>query len=217
MLRDLVTGLLDLLAPPTCAACRAPLDVRSQGFCEGCRLLIDPWPCRAQDALDRDACVYGGPLRDALHRLKYQGATELAPVLARWLERPAAAWLGQLGCVAVVPLHPRRLRARGYTQSALLARPLARALGLPFMPRLLARVRDTDAQVGKLRRERKAHLAGAFVASAAAAERAVLVLDDVRTTGATFEEARRALTAAGARAVYTLALARADDRGLEVA
>ncbi len=161
---------------------------------------------------DRAACLYGGPLRDALHRLKYEGASEVARPLAALLSEPAQAFAGRVECVTAVPLHPRRLRARGYNQSALLARPVARVLAQPFAARLLARVRETAPQVGQGRPERARQLAGALRARPEARGRAVLVVDDVRTTGATLAEARRALEAAGARAVYTLVLARADGR-----
>jgi ComF family protein len=207
MLQRLGSGLLDLLAPPRCAACVAPLDARLTGFCDACAPLIESAPTHPGPTADRDACLYGGPLRDALHRLKYAGASDVAPALARLAERPARSFGGLVDCLAVVPLHRSRLCARGFNQSALLARPLARVLAVPFEPRLLQRTRDTVAQVGKGRSERAAQLAGVFAASPRARGRAVLVFDDVRTTGATLAEARRALVAAGARAVFTLALA----------
>jgi len=207
VLRHVISGLLDLLAPPTCAACRAPLALRISGFCAGCAPLIDPVVTQASRT-DLAACVFGGPLRDALHRLKYEGASELAPALAGLLREVASTLSDTVDCVTAVPLHPRRLRARGYNQSALLAAPVARQLGVRFAPGLLVRVSD-QRQVGSDRRARTAQLAHAFVARATARDRACLVIDDVRTTGATLAAARRALLDAGAREVHTLALARA--------
>jgi predicted amidophosphoribosyltransferase len=120
--------------------------------------------------------------------------------------------------VTFVPLHPRRLRARGYNQAALLARPLAHALSVPLAPFLLARVRDTAAQVGRGASVRKDQLAQAFRTRGALSQRTCLVVDDVRTTGATLAEARRALLAGGAARVCTLALAcvlpEEESRGL---
>ncbi|MDB4976122.1 MAG: phosphoribosyltransferase domain protein [Myxococcaceae bacterium] len=212
MLQQVLTGLLDLLSPPRCAACATLLDTRAQGFCAGCDLLVEPLLTPAAttglDGLDDlAACSYGGPLRDALHRFKYEGASELAPALSLWLEQPARALLGRVDCVAVVPLHARKLRQRGYNQSALLARPVARLLGVRFTPSLLRRARDTPAQVGLGRHARQSQLAGAFIVTRKLAGASVLVVDDVRTTGATLDEARRALSEGGARRVYTLALA----------
>ncbi|HEY6879594.1 MAG TPA: ComF family protein [Polyangiales bacterium] len=208
MYRALLHGLLELLAPPTCAACADGIEARELTFCSACELLVDRVPVRVGD--DRDACVFGGPLRDAIHRLKYRGQSELAPGLAHWLIEAAQPLAQEVDLVTAVPLHARRLRERGFNQSVLLARPVARALAVPLVPRWLKRVRGASAQVGSGRQARVRALAGAFTASAAAKGRRVLVVDDVRTTGATLEEARRALHTAGATAVYTLALAVAD-------
>lgn len=205
MVQLFLEGLCDLLAPPTCAACRAPLAQRAEGFCGACAPLIDLVP-RPPGCDDLDACHYGGPLREALHRFKYEGAHELAPALARYLV-PCARGLRGIERVTAVPLHPRRLRARGYNQAALLARLVARALSRPFAPWALARISYSEAQVGRSRAERMAELAHAFGARASVAGHTYLVVDDVRTTGATLAEARRALLAGGAARVCTLALA----------
>jgi ComF family protein len=179
-------------------------------FCGACEPLVDSAPIPAGVLRDRDACIYGGPLREALHRLKYRGQSELASGLSHWLIEPAQVFAGIVDVVAPVPLHPRKLRERGYNQSGLLARPVARSLEVPFWPSLLRRPRASAAQVGRGRMARARSLQGAFVASPRALGKRVLVVDDVRTTGATLEEARRALREAGAVAVYTLALALAD-------
>jgi ComF family protein len=216
MLRSLLFGLADLVSPPLCVACRAQLVHRSLGFCDGCRPLLEPAPHTANDP-HRDAFVYGGPVRDALHRLKYEGASEVASALARLLREPAQGFAGLIDCLTVVPLHPRRLRERGYNQSALLARPIARLLGVPFLPRLVTRLRDTEAQVGKKAHERRAQLARAFRATPRVRGKAVLVVDDVRTTGATLAAVCAALELAGARQLFTLTLAAAladDDDAL---
>lgn len=206
MLNSLLAGLADLVSPPVCAACRSSLAERALGFCEACRPLLDRASLTADDA-HRDAYSYGGPLREALHRLKYEGASEVAPLLAELLNEQALPFVGKVDLVTVVPLHVRRLRARGYNQSALLAAPVARSFGVPFAPTLLRRVRDTPPQVGRGQRERHAQLANAFTASSRARGRAILVVDDVRTTGATLLEVCRTLEAAGARKLFTLALA----------
>ncbi|MDB4985374.1 MAG: Competence protein, partial [Myxococcaceae bacterium] len=117
MLQQVLAGLFDLLSPPACAACSSLLEARSQGFCEACRPLLERAELDAptlESGRDLDACVYGGPLRDALHRFKYEAASELAKPLASWLEQPVRSLIGRVDLVAVVPLHPRRLRTRGY-------------------------------------------------------------------------------------------------------
>jgi ComF family protein len=210
MLQRFVRGLLELVAPPACAACVVPLGAEEAGFCGGCRPLVDELP--GSRAEDRAACVYGGPLAEALQRLKYHGRLEVAPALAELLAVRAQELAGRVDVVTAVPLAPARLRERGYNQSGLLARPVAQLVGAPFVPRILWRLRTANSQVGAGRLERARQLEGAFAARGVAGQR-VLVIDDVRTTGATFAEARRALVAAGASEVIGLALAQTPEPG----
>jgi ComF family protein len=208
MLKRFVQGMLDLLAPARCAACDGLLTLHEQGFCGGCCTLIDG--SSAGNELDLVACVYGGPLAEALHRLKYGGALQVVPALAALFEPSLPELSGRVDLVTAVPLTGARLRARGYNQSGLLAQHVARALRVPFRPRVLRRVREGAAQVGKGREVRALQLHQAFEASGVEGRR-VLVLDDVRTTGATLSEARRALEACGAHSVITLALAHTPE------
>jgi ComF family protein len=208
MLMRFVQGMLDLLAPARCAACDGELALHEQGFCGGCCMLIDGAAHAGED--DLVACVYGGPLADALQRLKYSGALHVAPALSALFEPSLEELGGRVDLVTAVPLAPARLRARGYNQSGLLAQQVARALRVPFRPGALRRVRAGAAQVGHGREVRALQLHLAFEAVGVQARR-VLVLDDVRTTGATLSEARRALRAGGAHRVITLALAQTPE------
>jgi ComF family protein len=135
----------------------------------------------------------------------------MANALAHYLIEPALMWNGRVDRVCAVPLHPVRLRQRGYNQSALLAWPIARALGVRFDPWLVRRRRPTRNQVGLSLQERAANVDGAFIASTRAQHERVLVVDDVLTTGATTAAVAKALIEAGAREVLTLVLARADS------
>jgi ComF family protein len=114
-----------------------------------------------------------------------------------------------------VPLHPERLRERGYNQSALLARTCANKLGITYREDLLVRQRATSPQVGLSFHERLCNVSGAFQAAfpfttEALAGRRILIVDDVCTTGATIEACAAPLFAAGARSVWGLVLARPD-------
>jgi ComF family protein len=200
-------GLLELVAPRGCAGCENVLAPAERGFCEACAPLLDDGG-RLGDALA--AYVYGGPMAEAVRRLKYGRRTELAPVLGRMLAARATELAGIVDCVVPVPLHPRRLRRRGFNQAALLARPVAKALAVPLSVTDLRRVRDTPPQARLGAVERATNVRGAFVALRAPGSR-VLLIDDVRTTGATLAECAEALRIAGAERVVTLVLARAED------
>jgi ComF family protein len=155
--------------------------------------------------------AFGGPVREALHALKYRGERRLAPVLAgAMVERWRRA--GRGGELLVpVPVHASRRRERGFDQAEDLAAAVARGLGLPWAPALERRTR-TVAQHSLGRAERARNLGGAFVVRADHRDvvmgRWTILVDDVSTTGATLTECAAALRTAGARAVSALTLAR---------
>lgn len=112
--------------------------------------------------------------------------------------------------VAPVPLARLRQRERGYNQAALLARPLAAALGVPYRPDVVARVRETPSQVGRSLASRRDNVADAFSArESRTSGRRVLLVDDVLTTGATLDAAAKALKQAGAVHVAAVVVSRA--------
>ena len=157
----------------------------------------------------RAAAVYEGPLERAIHRFKYEGWRALAPALAGLMADRLAVEAPPGALVVPVPLHDRRLRARGYNQSELLAAELRRRFRLPAPAGRLIRLRDTPPQVGLDRPRRQANVEGAFAwRGPALAREPVLVIDDVATTGATLEACAVALRAAGAGTVHGLTLAR---------
>lgn len=210
MLRDVCRAVLDLLAPRRCAACELELEPEERGLCAGCAVLLDEVPPALRaPAESASAFVYGGPIADAIRGLKYAGRTDAARVLGELLAEEARPFGGRVDAVVPVPLHPTRLRERGFNQAALLGAPVARALGVPLSTGRLRRVRRTPPQAGLERATRVDNVRGAFKARPDARRPRVLVVDDVRTTGATLGACRAALYEAGAERVYLYTLARA--------
>ena len=143
---------------------------------------------------------------------KHADRTFAAPAFGAWLARAGAELIADAGVIVPVPLHWRRLAARRYNQSALLAQAVARQCGRACAVDALRRLRPTPSQGGLGRLGRARNVRGAFAVPPArralVAGRRVLLVDDVLTTGATAEVASRALLAAGARAVDVITLAR---------
>ena len=191
------------LEEPLCPRCGRELEQRRAGC--GCQARL------RSVALLRSAAAYEGPLEQALHRFKYEGWRALAPALAGLMvdRLPCPIEGGESARLLPVPLHRRRLRERGYNQSALLARELRRRWGLPDAAGRLVRVRDTPPQVGLDRPTRRQNVAGAFDWDGALLGGGrILLVDDVATTGATLEACGRALKAAGAGRVEAVTVAR---------
>jgi ComF family protein len=112
--------------------------------------------------------------------------------------------------IVPVPLGKQRLQERGYNQVGMIARPLALALGIQYVPKALNRQRETRSQVGLTKAERHDNVRGAFQALGVVVNRkTVLVMDDVATTGSTLSSSAEALFSSGAKDVYALTVARA--------
>jgi predicted amidophosphoribosyltransferase len=219
----MLAQLVALAVPPRCAACRAPCRRAAEVLCRGCRRAL-PWlpaaccercalplPCgrcparAAPFAAAWSAVAYEGTARDALHALKFAGARPLADVMAAQIAAGAPPGL-LAGAIVPVPAHPGRRRRRGYDPAELLARALARRTGLPLR-RVLSRPGGAARQLGAPRHVRRApgRLA---IAAVRAAPPAVVLVDDVHTTGATLEACAAALRRAGAGRVVAVTWAR---------
>jgi predicted amidophosphoribosyltransferase len=180
-----------------CPRCWSPLD----GRCERCTAMP-----RAFEAL-RARFRFDGAARRALLEAKFRGVTALlAPLALAATEAVPDGW--GIDAVAPVPLHGSRQRRRGYNQAALISKAVAAHLGVPHRADLVWRTRATRPQAGLSREARLRNLQGAFSARPVAGS--VLLVDDVTTTGATFEATVLALLDAGATRVYALAVARED-------
>jgi ComF family protein len=200
---------VQFIAEPLCDGCGAPFEYDIGGRCPAC--LAKP---RAF-ARARAACLYDDASRDLILKFKHADRTDLAKLFARWIGRAAADLLAEADAVAPVPLHPSRLLARRYNQAAEIARPLARAHRLTYLPDALVRARRTDSQGGKSGSGRRRNVAGAFEVPPArrglVEGRSILLIDDVLTTGSTVEGCARALLKAGAARVDVAVVARVRE------
>jgi ComF family protein len=183
---------------PVCHRCGQPLQ---KGF--DCRLCAE-WPAGLERA--RSAVWLDGSARVAVHRLKYDGWSRAAEGMAEAM-RQLEPLTGQV-CLVPIPLGGRRLRERGYNQSERIAAALGSTVGLPVGCDLLERVRETRTQTALTPEARHANVTGAFHAGPVEGLALVLV-DDVFTTGATLAAAAAALTEGGAARVEAVTFARA--------
>lgn len=220
-------SLLELLFPSTCVHCGdggnllcdqcmdlvQPLD---KNICRQCALPMErPGTCARcatdRPAADRMLATYqmDGPVRSAVHALKYDGITAIAPVLGGHMAQMDPLDRLEVDLVAPVPLHSRRLRERGFNQAELLARSVSHSRGWPLDASALARERNTPPQVeAPNEAERAASMRGAFRSNREFDGERVLLIDDVVTTASTVNSAAAALKRAGAERVTVLALAR---------
>jgi ComF family protein len=198
------------VSPPVCAVCGDPLPswrvvTRDEGTCARCR--------RARPAFDRAFAPgeYEGTLRAIIHAFKYEGRRSLAGPLGTMMRDAAEDVLCGADLVVPVPLHPWRRLRRGFNQAA----ELARRLDVPVAHALWRR-RATAPQSGLRPAQRRRNVRRAFMLSPLAPDlrgRCVVLIDDVKTTGATLDACARVLKAAGAREVRALTAARAAPRG----
>jgi ComF family protein len=212
-----------------CAVCRHRWRAVVRPWCERCGQPEPHFgPCRlCRDWAPELECVRSafwldGPARRAIHALKYGGmpriARDLAGAMVRHLPAPARG-----SGLVPIPLAPRRLARRGYNQSEVLARALGTAWGLPVFSQVLARVRETETQTTLTPAARLANVAGAFrlriddwglrIGSRQSEipnpQSAIVLVDDVFTTGATIAAAARALAGSGATHIAAVTFGRA--------
>lgn len=241
----LLRSALDAVLPSSCALCGGHAQAAVCLECEQAYVLPLPrCPCCANPAGALDsarhcgaclahapafdatwvACDYAAPLDGLVLQLKFGAQLALAPWMARVLHgaivRDAAGLPHALPAalpdvLCPVPLGDRRLIERGYNQALEVARPLARALGLPVAPQLLERLRDTAPQSGAAPGERRRNVWGAFGVRGTIDVRGrhVGVVDDVMSSGHTLEEVAAVLKRAGAARVTNIVFARTPPHG----
>ena len=236
MLADLARGFRQLVYPAVCVRCEVLVGCE-EDFCPDCAatLTADPhFTCPrctstvGEHADVTDGCVrcrgdrfhfdsasrlglYDGGHRDAILTMKRTTGQQLAECVGRlWARHHADRFraLG-VGVVIPIPLHWWRRFRRGYNQAEALSEPVAQLLGIEHRPGWLRRTRTTRQQAQLPESDRRTNVRGAFAVtrSARLAGKAVLLVDDVLTTGSTASEAARALRQGGAAAVHVAVLA----------
>lgn len=221
-------GMLDWLYPPSCAGCGQS----GSRWCQTCQVKVTriennccprcgfyqtrPGLCARclSDspalAAMRSWALFEGPLRNALHKLKYARDISLGDTLSRPLVELLDQQGWQVDCVVPVPLGHDRQKQRGYNQAALLAYPIALATGLAYRPKAVKKTMETPSQVGLTIQQRRKNVAGVFLADPTVVKKQrVLIVDDVATSGATIESCAGAIMLAEADQVYGLTLAQA--------
>jgi ComF family protein len=211
--QDCLEALTQTLREPLCAQCGRPIVSAAVGegasppLCHLCRSGVYAFD------FARSFCAYTPRMSRAILLLKYGNVTPLGTWFARRLAGLVASQPQGFAADAVVPvpLDRVRLRERGYNQAELIARPLARLLGIPFRSYLLVRTRPRPNQLRLTRRERWETVRGAYAThkTAQVDKLRVILVDDVFTTGATLDACSRALKGAGAARVVGLTVARA--------
>lgn len=193
---------LSRIAPPLCPRCGRPQP--SGILCPTCV----SWSAKIDGI--RSPFRFDGIMRQAIHQLKYRNLRALAVTLSQLLKDYLVANPIPAEALVPVPLHPKRLRERGYNQSSLLARELGKLTGLAVVDDCLIRQRTAPPQARSASvEERRRNVAEAFISRDHQLRgRQVLLIDDVATSGATLDACAAALKASGAASVWGLALAR---------
>lgn len=197
-----------VIKPPYCDRCGQPFfgEILQSFVCENC--MNNPLAFTSA----RSVCHFEGPIRDAIHRYKYEGAMWIEPFLAEMLVETAQPVLSQENWDAIipVPLFSARKRQREFNQAERLADHLGRALGIPVLPTVLRRTRPTLSQTTLDRKKRSENMKNAFAIHRLPKNvlHRVILIDDVLTTGATANECAIPLLAQGIEKVVVWTVAR---------
>jgi len=193
---------MEKIIPPLCPCCGLPL--QTSPHCPNCAR----FPLRITSI--NAPFVFEGTIRRVVHELKYRQIRTLATPLAALLYDYLQNYPLPADTIIPVPLHSKRLRERGYNQSALIAKCLGKLAKLPVSTKSLVRTRHTSPQVGTATAaERRRNITGAFApADSSLSGKNILLIDDVATTGATLDACAAAAYTGGAAAVWGLVVAR---------
>lgn len=218
---------VDFIYPPECAGCNSSGEIWCKDCQESVHTITEPiCPLCGYPSIKTEICSncqetpppytalrswaeYEGPLREALHNLKYKNDLELGNVFSSALVTIIRALNWNFDFIIPMPISPNHYKVRGYNQSMVIARPIALALGISIANNLVERNKETRSQVNLNREERFKNLQSAFSAnSAKLLNKKVLLVDDICTTGATISSCSKTLKDAGCSEIYCLTVAR---------
>jgi len=235
MVGKLFRVVLDFVLPAFCGVCDKPLEKDERVVCEECmsqmQFISEPYCLRCgKPTKGEKVCmdcfihphkllrtralgVYTGVLASLIHLLKYTRRLSLAARLGKMMSKLVIEdnFLSKAQLIVPVPLHPTRMRERGYNQSELLAKNIGEYLNIPMSKKSLLRVRNTKSQTRLAPEKRRENVKGAFMVKGPehVANKHILLVDDVFTTGATLDECAIALINGEASAVYAITCAAA--------
>ena len=236
VLKQLCSSVLDLIYPPSCILCKKSIPAQDQTpLCPGCQMTIQrnrpPFCAKCSRSLENNsetcptcsknnphfdtawaAAAYDETMQKLIHLFKYGQKTSLQHCFFELISEFITAYrlnINQFDLVIPVPLHPTRLRERGYNQAQLLAQLIARQYSIPLSSNNLIRIRNTESQSVLSQKERWTNIQQAFRIRQPVEfqDKEILLIDDLLTTGATASEAARTLKEAGAKRVDVLTIA----------
>jgi ComF family protein len=212
---QLLKDFISLFYPEVCLTCGEGLAEKEEFICASCfyklpktdyhnnpaNTLYKAFYGRAEIVAAAAFCFYakGGMVQDLVHEIKYKGKKELGTRFGKWygLELKNIPPFSELDVIIPVPLHPKKLKRRGYNQSACFAEGLSESMKVAVLPNGLKRIKDTETQTNKSRFSRWENVKDVFIAenTEQLRNKHVLLVDDIITTGATMEACIHALNA----------------------
>lgn len=225
--------VIDLFFPPFCCHCgKLGFEVCPEclnrieridqtQFCEKCGHTVHPGKKCLEGGVFfnniRSWAYYSDTLKSMIRYLKYHRGTGIIKYLVPEIVNFINQWFDHIDVIVPLPLGKQREHIRGYNQTALFAKPAARALRIDYLPKAVVRTRETISQVGLSAEERKSNIKDAFFANSELIKGLnILLMDDITTTGSTINECAKALANAGAANVFCFTLAKAVNKNLEL-
>ncbi len=190
----------------SCRGCGLPLSHLNAYHCGHCLKRMPP--------INLTVCCfqYRGVIQQWIQQYKFHHQLDLHTLFAHCIQQRMAAQHIDADLILAVPIHPRRLKQRGFNQCSLIAQRVSRALGIPFDDNILVRHKHSAAQMTLPAKQRHQNIKGCFTVTRCLHSLRLILLEDVITTGATINEAAMTLKAHGALSVQVWAIARATDQ-----